>query len=131
MRTNVLFVWLAALLPAMVAAAYSNFTATCTDVALDGFSLSARCLDESRSDKKDPVNSSLDLNLCLGIDQEDAHLIWSVYGKFANYCSNCTVQGSPALLSCVCAPLSGGSSANTSLNLDARIGNKNGTLACW
>ncbi|ERS95667.1 hypothetical protein HMPREF1624_07741 [Sporothrix schenckii ATCC 58251] len=137
-------------------AAYSNFTTTCEDPVLHTSRLghlsllSASCVtttealnstkstnstnSTSSTNNTDSTatpllhNSTLDLNLCLGIDDSTAVLTWSIYGKFSLYCSSCHVVGRTSL-GCSCATLSG-VKANSTIDLDSGISNSNGTLSC-
>ncbi|CAK7231405.1 hypothetical protein SCUCBS95973_007902 [Sporothrix curviconia] len=119
------------------AAGWTNFTSTCTDVVLHASStghlslLSASCLTDlanSSSSSSTLHNTTLDLNLCLGIDYVSANLTWSVYGKFSEYCTSCHVVGRTKL-GCSCATLSG-VHANSTIDLNTGISNANGTLSC-
>ncbi|OAA61745.1 Cyanovirin-N [Niveomyces insectorum RCEF 264] len=73
-------------------------------------------------------NSTLDLNLCLGIDQTTGQLVWSLYGKFINYCSHCVVTHRTEL-GCACATLSG-VRRNATIDLNEGVTSVNGTLYC-
>ncbi|KAL1905513.1 hypothetical protein Sste5344_008738 [Sporothrix stenoceras] len=123
------------------AADYSNFTTTCENPVLHASrtghlsQLSASCVtnagEDTGTNSTDTIsihNSTLDLNLCLGIDYTTAALVWSIYGKFSNYCTSCWVVGRTGL-GCTCSTLSG-VRANSTIDLDSGISNVNGTLSC-
>lgn len=65
-----------------VLALYGNFTKSCSNVALHNGAtnnldiLTATCLEND--DDHSPHNSTLDLNLCLGVDQHTGTLDWSI-----------------------------------------------------
>lgn len=142
---------------------YSNFTTTCENPVLSVSrtghlsQLSASCVTTdgagsggtNSTDTTPPLfhNSTLDLNLCLGIDYTTAALVWSIYGKFSIYCSSCHVVGRTGL-GCSCSTLNG-IKANSTIDLgkrrecekdvektaetnapDSGISNVNGTLSC-
>ncbi|CAK7210697.1 hypothetical protein SBRCBS47491_000863 [Sporothrix bragantina] len=128
LSTRILLFVIAALLAGPVAADWTNFTSSCTDVVLHTSRtghlslLSASCLlDKANSTDVDTPsastlhNTTLDLNLCLGIDYTSAKLTWSIYGKFSEYCASCHVVGRTKL-GCSCATLSG-VHANSTIDL--------------
>lgn len=109
------------------AAAWTNFTSTCTDAVLHESRtghlslLTASCRVDAAGDAASTPpathRSTLDLNLCLGINYTTADLAWSVYGKFSEYCARCHVVGRTRL-GCACATLSG-VRANSTIDLGA------------
>lgn len=114
----------------VVVADYSNFTTTCENPVLSASrtghlsQLSASCVTTNgagsgtnSTDTTPPTfhNSTLDLNLCLGIDYTTAALVWSIYGKFSEYCSSCHVVGRTGL-GCSCSTLNG-IKANSTIDL--------------
>lgn len=125
-------------------ASYTAFSTSCEAITLYSSpaaptkhlpdQLKARCRDNAGT----LHNTSIDLNFCLGIDYTNASLLWSVYGKFSEYCSNCWSAGVRVEMTCVCAlegssagtQSASGQTANSTINLDAGIGNLNGTLRC-
>ncbi|KAK3307433.1 uncharacterized protein B0T15DRAFT_510707 [Chaetomium strumarium] len=140
MRSSVLFS-LAASLITVTAECYGNFSLSCTGVSLfHGFFLGATCATCCNSDADSVVDESetqneLDLTMCIGLNQTSGHMKWEVYGKFSNYCNNCTMLqavGKPShLLTCFCEPLVGSHGpVQSTLNLDDGISNDRGTLKC-
>ena len=117
---------------------YANFSASCESIALYATpaippslpdQLQARCRDNAGVLRA----TEIDLNLCIGIDYEDASLLWSIYGKFSEYCGSCWRAGTRVELGCACAPLTGNAPktwTNSTLDLDAGIGNVDGMLQC-
>ena len=117
----------------LATAAWTDFTSTCTDVVLHASStghmtlLSASCLvdndlnDTAAASAADTATSStlhkstLDLDLCLGIDYRSANLAWSIYGKFSASCAECRIVGRTGL-GCACATLDG-VHANSTIDL--------------
>ncbi|KAK3320119.1 hypothetical protein B0T19DRAFT_281583 [Cercophora scortea] len=129
MQLSTISRWVA-VIPALATAvaAYGNFSHTCQDIELVNTDVRATCLDEAASTL---YTNELDLNLCVGLDQTTAQLKWELLGKFSLYCVNCALAWIPApLLTCSCAPLTGGAAHNTTLDLDDGVGNSNGTLTC-
>ncbi|KAL1847707.1 hypothetical protein VTK73DRAFT_10290 [Phialemonium thermophilum] len=112
---------------------YANFTQTCRRIELlpsrlqynDTLTASCRLATAPGNQTRD---SSIDLNLCVGIDYQDAHLTWSIYGKYVEYCTSCSLAP-PAVMSCTCTTLAG-VSAQSSLDLDTGIRNDGGVLSC-
>ncbi|CAK7199330.1 hypothetical protein SEUCBS139899_002008 [Sporothrix eucalyptigena] len=127
-----MFLYVVLLFAGLVFAAWTNFTATCTDVVLHESltghlsQLTASCLTFANTTST--RNTTLDLNLCLGIDYTSANLTWSIYGKFSEYCASCHVVGRTRL-GCSCATLNG-IHANSTIDLNTGISNTNGTLTC-
>ncbi len=79
---HIVVFWLVAI-RAMAAAAplikqtpYSNFTESCFGIHLVQNSLNARC--HARTTPDSDLGNSLDLNLCVGIDQRTGTLGWEV-----------------------------------------------------
>lgn len=111
----------------------SNYCYSCTDIKLNRFSLNAVCYAADRETQE--LKNSLELNLCVGIDQNTAQLHWEYYGKFSNYCSNCSLDvnmdETTTIMTCTCSPLAGGPrGVVTSLDLNKGIGNMDGTMKC-
>ncbi|KAK0712914.1 hypothetical protein B0T26DRAFT_648878 [Lasiosphaeria miniovina] len=133
MRSYLLAITLAlrgAFAASMKPGTFCHFSESCDNIKIvDNFFLSATCRDETLSYKH---ANTLDLNLCIGINQTTANLLWEPYGKIANYCTDCAlVEGSS--IACQCSPLvSAENNAPTQsyLDLDTGIGNDNGTLTC-
>jgi hypothetical protein len=75
---------LAATFLACLASAGANFTDSCSDILLMERSngardlLNAECVALTPHDTAISHNSILDLNLCVGLDQEKGALSWSV-----------------------------------------------------
>ncbi|GAB1317409.1 Cyanovirin-N [Madurella fahalii] len=135
MRFGPLPFWLGFVLAAAAVENYGNFSLTCSGVTLDNSVLTASCCGLGGADEDTPAQSRLDLALCIGLDQVSGRLQWEVYGKYPNYCKNCTilnVAGEPDhLLSCSCIPLVGGRGPiQSTLNLDEGISNEMGRLRC-
>ncbi|KAK3897682.1 CVNH domain-containing protein [Staphylotrichum tortipilum] len=116
-----------------------NFSLSCTSINLrHGFFLGATCcrpVEDSDTDSAESESDNqLDLTMCIGLDQVAGRMQWEVYGKFSNYCANCTlmVGGHEGhVLTCFCRPLVGGKGVvRSSLNLDEGITNDMGTLKC-
>ncbi|KAK4034141.1 CVNH domain-containing protein [Parachaetomium inaequale] len=115
---------------------YANFSRSCTAVGLfHNFFLGATCCHPGDDGNDSQSENELDLTMCIGLNQVSGHMQWEVYGKFSNYCTNCTVFA-PAgraehQLTCSCKPLVGSRGAVLStLNLDEGIANDWGTLKC-
>ncbi|KXX79126.1 Cyanovirin-N [Madurella mycetomatis] len=135
MRLGSLSFWLGLVLVAAATETYGNFSLTCSGVALDNSVLSASCSGLGGADEDTPAQSRLDLALCIGLDQVSGRLQWEIYGKYPNYCKNCTIlnlaEEPGHLLSCSCTPLVGGRGPiQSTLNLDEGIRNEMGTLRC-
>ncbi|KAL2144363.1 hypothetical protein VTI28DRAFT_9187 [Corynascus sepedonium] len=115
---------------------FGNFSRSCTRVGLfHNFFLSATCFHPEDDGTNALSANELDLAMCIGLDQRSGRMQWEVYGKFSNYCANCTIRA-PAgrvehLLTCSCQPLMGSRGpARSTLNLDEGIANDWGTLRC-
>ncbi|KAK4241218.1 hypothetical protein C8A03DRAFT_30702 [Achaetomium macrosporum] len=140
MRFPVLFT-LAASLVTVAADSYGNFSLTCTGVSLfHGFFLGATCAtccnpNANNVEDESENKNELDLTMCIGLNQTSGHMKWEVYGKFSNYCKNCTMSEpigeAKHLLTCSCEPLVGSHGpVQSTLNLDDGISNDRGTLKC-
>ncbi|KAL2264153.1 hypothetical protein VTK26DRAFT_1271 [Humicola hyalothermophila] len=131
---------------AATATSYGNFSRSCTSVHLDDDDvvLRASCYPPAGQDGNNAgsvKDNKLELPLCIGLDQTTAQMEWSIYGKFSNYCRNCTLSAITAikageqvdehLFTCVCVSLSGGSGpVRSTINLDEGISNVMGRLEC-
>ncbi|KAK4151047.1 CVNH domain-containing protein [Chaetomidium leptoderma] len=137
MRSLVLLASAASLLATAAAVPDGNFSLTCTGVDLfHNFFLAATCYRPVEDGSKAQSQNELDLTMCIGLDQVSGHMQWEVYGKFSNYCTNCTVlapmnQTQQHLLACFCSPLVGSHvPVKSTINLDEGITNDLGTLKC-
>ncbi|KAH6847144.1 CVNH domain-containing protein [Chaetomium sp. MPI-CAGE-AT-0009] len=136
MRFLVLLASAASLLTTAAADPYANFSRSCTGVDLfHGFFLGATCCHPDDNGSEAHSENELDLTMCIGLNQVTGKMQWEVYGKFSNYCTNCTLD-TPAgrteyQLTCACQPLVGGHGfVKSTLNLDEGIANDWGTLRC-
>ncbi|KAL2019339.1 hypothetical protein VTK56DRAFT_9719 [Thermocarpiscus australiensis] len=138
MRLRTLSFWLASGLAVADAEshAHGNFSLSCHGIDLvSTVFLIASCRAPGQGTAETLWRNKLDLNLCIGLDQASGRLQWDIYGKFSNYCRNCTVAAargdSDHLLTCSCIPLIGRQGPiQSSLNLDEGIGNDKGVLEC-
>ncbi|SPQ24891.1 adccff4a-7c86-460b-9831-70005cb4a6a3 [Thermothielavioides terrestris] len=119
-----------------MASSYGNFSRTCTDIKLvHTFFLRATCCNSSTDGVEAQSHNELILPMCIGMDQVSGYMKWEVYGKFSNFCKNCTMLeaagGAKYLYTCACTPLIGDRGPIWStLNLDDGISNNMGTLQC-
>ncbi|KAK4100443.1 hypothetical protein N658DRAFT_524805 [Parathielavia hyrcaniae] len=128
----------AAFLATATASSYGNFSLSCTDVDLThNVVLNATCCGAPADGAVEPQldHNELDLSKCIGLDQITGHMQWEVYGKFSNYCTNCTILQPKGkadyLLHCWCEPLVGSHGpVDSTINLDEGIANDMGTLKC-
>ncbi|KAL2163580.1 hypothetical protein VTH06DRAFT_5638 [Thermothelomyces fergusii] len=116
--------------------AFGNFSRSCTGVGLARrFILGATCCRPEDDGTCTESANELDLTMCIGINQTSGRMRWEVYGKFANYCANCTMHTSTGkaehFLACFCKPLVGPCGpVRSTLNLDEGIANDWGILKC-
>ncbi|EPE04175.1 hypothetical protein F503_04690 [Ophiostoma piceae UAMH 11346] len=116
---------------------YTNFSSSCESIALYATQAIHRLPDQLKARCRDNAgvlhSAEIDLNLCVGINYQNASLLWSIYGKFSEYCSSCWSAGTRVEFGCACRLLTGNAtkiSTNSTLDLDTGIGNVNGTLHC-
>ncbi|KAK3940897.1 hypothetical protein QBC46DRAFT_384078 [Diplogelasinospora grovesii] len=126
---------------------YSNFTQTCENITLVGTSsLVALCNANLTDQNQTPRPNRLDLNQCVGLEQNTGTLEFAVNGKFTTGCIDCYVMpinntattqthNSSTAFTCACLPYQGylgqdNHPLETTLNLDEGIGNFNGVLKC-
>ncbi|KAH6615492.1 CVNH domain-containing protein [Chaetomium sp. MPI-SDFR-AT-0129] len=111
-----------------------NFSRSCTGVGLShNFFLGASCSHPDNNGVNSQSVNQFDLAMCIGLDQASGKMQWEVYGKFSNYCSNCTISADEGehLLTCACQPLvSSHGPVLSTINLDEGITNEWGTLKC-
>ncbi|KAL2186118.1 hypothetical protein L209DRAFT_686459 [Thermothelomyces heterothallicus CBS 203.75] len=132
-----LFVWVASIFAtAAASSAFGNFSRSCTGVGLvRSFILGATCCHPDDDGTYTESTNELDLTMCIGLDQTSGRMRWEVYGKFSNYCTDCTIYTSTGkvehLITCSCEPLVGGRGpVRSTLNLDEGIANDWGILKC-
>ncbi|KAK4129895.1 hypothetical protein BT67DRAFT_437425 [Trichocladium antarcticum] len=123
MRSSILCALLASVLASVSVMAApltaGNFSLSCTGVNLTrNHILNAACATRPHGSTGTSTSMSfqnkLDLALCIGIDSQSSRLQWDVYGKFTNYCHNCTMLAA----------------AQEHNNHHEGIANDNGTLKC-
>ncbi|KAH6623752.1 CVNH domain-containing protein [Chaetomium tenue] len=136
MRFLIFFASLASLLTTAAADSFTDFSRSCTGVDLfHNFFLSATCCHPDDNGADAQSENELDLTMCIGLDQRTGQMQWEVYGKFSNYCTNCTLgtaaDGTEHQLTCACQALVGSRAFKQStINLDEGIANEWGTLEC-
>lgn len=104
----------------------ANFSKTCKQITLQGSTLSANCAVPNPRDPGNPFYRSTSLNLDSGIGNNDGVLIWRGT-NFSQTCKNISLS-SGVLLTADCTR-AGVMSITSTLNLDDRINNTQGTLS--
>ncbi|KAM5345095.1 hypothetical protein ACJ41O_010957 [Fusarium nematophilum] len=113
---------------------HGNWSHTCKDEELDGFTLKAKCKNIAGDD----VDTSLDLNTCLAWSTAETNIVKQDGGNLSQDCSDCwlsatSYEGDEASgqfvyqLTCNCP----GEGNPYWANIQEFLNNRDGQLACW
>ncbi|KAH8836483.1 hypothetical protein MCOR27_007620 [Pyricularia oryzae] len=125
---NLIIVPFVAALPAITMRQANNiFSDSCTNIELvnayPGKVLNDNLKGSCLGPQGKKLESSLDLNQCVGIDYSNNTLTWMPLGKFRNYCDTCSLKEGN-VLACTC------NRQASTLKLDDGVVIRDGSLSC-
>ncbi|TLS21092.1 uncharacterized protein PpBr36_10601 [Pyricularia pennisetigena] len=125
---NLIIIPFVAALPAITMRQASTVISdSCTNIQLvngyPGKALNDNLKGICSSPQATKLESTLDLNQCIGVDHSKSTLIWSPLGKLRNYCDTCSLKEGN-VLACTC------NQQASTLKLDDGIVIRDGNLSC-